>query len=88
MSYLIYIYTVCTLSLYISIMIKLGFNIVLKICRRKFCRLLFGSERVNTDSASFHLIMLCQGNLGPVVQSIVSLTSSLRGQLVKCFMTL
>ena len=26
--------------------------------------------------------------LGPVVQSIVSLTSSLRGQLVKCFMTL
>ena len=28
------------------------------------------------------------GKLGPVVQSIVSLTSSLRGQLVKCFMTL
>ena len=26
--------------------------------------------------------------LGPVVQSIVSLTSSLRGQLVKCCMTL
>ena len=26
--------------------------------------------------------------LGPVVQSIVSLTSSLRGQLVKCFTTL
>ena len=25
---------------------------------------------------------------GPVVQSIVSLTSSLRGQLVKCFVTL
>ena len=25
--------------------------------------------------------------LGPVVQSIVSLTSSLRGQLVKCFRT-
>ena len=25
---------------------------------------------------------------GPVVQSIVSLTSSLRGQLVKCFKTL
>ena len=25
--------------------------------------------------------------LGPVVQSIVSLTSSLRGQVVKCFMT-
>ena len=27
-------------------------------------------------------------DLGRVVQSIVSLTSSLRGQLVKCFMTL
>ena len=26
--------------------------------------------------------------LGPLLQSIVSLTSSLRGQLVKCFMTL
>ena len=26
--------------------------------------------------------------LGPLVQSIVSLTSSLRGQLVKCFTTL
>ena len=26
--------------------------------------------------------------LGPVVQSIVSLTSSLRGQLVKCFLPL
>ena len=27
-------------------------------------------------------------DLGPVVQSIVSLTSSLRGQLIKCFTTL
>ena len=27
-------------------------------------------------------------DLGPVVKSIVSLTSSLRGQLIKCFMTL
>ena len=27
-------------------------------------------------------------NQGPVVQSIVSLTSSLRGQLLKCFSTL
>ena len=27
-------------------------------------------------------------SMGPVVQSIVSLTSSLRGQLVKCFMIL
>ena len=46
----------------------------------------------------FFLKILCENlnpvnnydntNLGPVVQSIVSLTSSLRGQLVKCFMTL
>ena len=28
------------------------------------------------------------GGQGPVVQSMVSLTSSLSGQLVKCFMTL
>ena len=28
------------------------------------------------------------GEQGPVVQSIVSLTSSLRGQLVKCFTAL
>ena len=34
--------------------------------------------------------MGCANNAdqGPVAQSIVSLTSSLRGQLVKCFMTL
>ena len=30
----------------------------------------------------------CDDYLGPVVQSIISLTSSLRGQLVKCFTTL
>ena len=30
---------------------------------------------------------ICSLLLGPVVQSIVSLTSSLRGQLVKCFTT-
>ena len=32
--------------------------------------------------------MSMQTDQGPVVQSMVSLTSSLRGQLVKCFMTL
>ena len=32
--------------------------------------------------------MLNEKVQGPVVQSMVSLTSSLRGQLVKCFMTL
>ena len=35
------------------------------------------------DKVSHELV-----NLGPVVQSIVSLTSLLRGQLVKCFTTL
>ena len=35
-------------------------------------------------------IIVCAyvADLGPVVRSIVSLTSSLRGQLVKCFTTL
>ena len=36
-------------------------------------------------SQSLYFVLLI---LGPVVQSIVSLTSSLRGQLVKCFTTL
>ena len=30
----------------------------------------------------------CNVNLGPVVRSIISLTSSLRGQLFRCFTTL
>ena len=34
------------------------------------------------------IIALCFRNQGPVVQSIISLTSSLKGQLVKCFTTL
>ena len=34
-----------------------------------------------------HVIAEFHTHLGPVVQSIVSLTSSLRGQLVKCFTT-
>ena len=33
-------------------------------------------------------IFILKNDLGPVVQSIVSLTSSLRGQLVKSFRTL
>ena len=37
----------------------------------------------NTDISKYILIYQ-----GPVVQSIVSLTRSLRGQLVKCFTTL
>ena len=37
---------------------------------------------------SYHLSHHVYAHLGPVVQNIVSLTSSLRGQLVKCFTTL
>ena len=40
-------------------------------------------------SISLYRAMLCSSVYqGPVVQSIISLTSSLRGQLVKCFTTL
>ena len=39
------------------------------------------------EDMSFLYATLCS-DLGPVVQSIVSLTSSLRGQLVKRFTTL
>ena len=37
---------------------------------------------------SIHKFTVILNVLVPVVQSIVSLTSSLRGQLVKCFVTL
>ena len=40
------------------------------------------------DVNSSVLIFLAEKRQGPVVQSIVSLTSFLRGQLVKCFTTL
>ena len=42
----------------------------------------------NQPSPKFLCMFACSKNQGPVVQSIVSLTSSLRGQLVKCFKTL
>ena len=35
-----------------------------------------------------HVSLVSDTNLGPVGQNIVSLTSSLRGQFVKCFTTL
>ena len=40
-----------------------------------------GALRVNSAISEYIV-------LGPVVQSILSLTNSLRGQLVKCFTTL
>ena len=39
----------------------------------------------SSHTVSFYIYILC---VDPVVQSIVILTSSLRGQLVKCFTTL
>ena len=45
-------------------------------------------KMVLKDTVRISTVMACLYNHGPVVQSIVSLTSSLRGQLVKCFMTL
>ena len=42
-------------------------------------RILLANESLQTDG---------RADQGPVVQSIVSLTSSLRGQLIKCFTNL
>ena len=44
-------------------------------------------ERKKTSFLSV-VFVACVEYLGPVVQNIVSLTSSKRGQLIKCFMTL
>ena len=41
-----------------------------------------------SSGIGFRKLMNFKKDLGPVVQSIVSLTSSFRGQLVKCFTTL
>ena len=55
---------------------------------------LIKTQRSLVNVSSFYISCLCIcipkkiENLGPVVQSIVSLTSLLRGQLVKCFTTL
>ena len=46
-------------------------------------------ERINFQRRYFGAYFFFKSvDLGPVVQSIVSLMSSLRGQLVKCFTTL
>ena len=49
-----------------------------------------GSDLLDFSLSCFlsHFLYVSLSHLGPVVQSIVSLTSSLRGQLVKCFTTL
>ena len=46
------------------------------------------NRRFDSQGGMCSLITFNLINQGPVVQSIVSLTSSLRGQLVKCFMIL
>ena len=43
------------------------------------------NDRTETDTDAVSFLF---DRLGPVVQSIVSLTNSLRGQLIKCFTTL
>ena len=47
-----------------------------------------GYMKITTLEMSTGDKMVTSENPGPVVQSIVSLMSLLRGQLVKCFMTL
>ena len=52
------------------------------------CSKLFSSVALPQPSfISIALITICTVHLGPVVQSIISLTNSLRGQLVKSFMS-
>ena len=46
-----------------------------------------GQKKIVVTKGS-DLIGCFDGERGPVVQSILSITSSLRGQLVKCFTTL
>ena len=45
-------------------------------------------KRIQVINERYTRIILPYFCLGPVVQCILSLTSSLRGQLVKCFTTL
>ena len=47
-----------------------------------------GSWAVQNRLIAAAILKQASLNQGPIVQSIVSLTSSLRGQLVKCFTTL
>ena len=46
------------------------------------------SDKVSSKPVSINTNIPLLKHLGPVYQSVVSLTSSLRGQLVKCFTTL
>ena len=46
---------------------------------------LIAGDHIHTDISTCNIE---EPHQGPVVQSIVSLKSSLRGQLVKCFTTL
>ena len=45
-------------------------------------------QECNAQKTTKSFPTFCPKNQGLVVQSIISLTSSLKGQLVKCFMTL
>ena len=48
----------------------------------------FSDKRANGKEHVLKIHNLSAVDNGPVVQSIISLTSSLRGRLVKCFTTL
>ena len=58
----------------------------------KYCQFAFDLKQDSVCVNPYHYERVVSPGigkiLGPVVQSIVSLTSSLRGQLVKCFTTL
>ena len=64
---------------------KMMLTVVNRLIPEYVCRLF---ERRPVDSLNMSLRSISNCNQGPVVQSIVSLTSSLTGQLVKCFTTL
>ena len=62
------------------------YDIIFDIKTTSLIRPILGSPKVGLNIGTLLYIRI--KDLGPVVQSIVSLTSSLRGQFVKCFTTL
>ena len=67
---------------------------LLNLCCETFSMSSYGKGRMEllrfpgkNHKDNSEIIFLIEAVLGPVVQSIVSLMTSLRGQLVKCFMT-
>ena len=73
-----------------------GVSIHLKYClvrigeesARRYIMNLFLADKWRRNDVLRNTVIRTTIYLGPVVQNVVSLTSSLRGQLVKCFTTL